>query len=226
MKSVSTWQRPITVDFEVEAVDLVATSGKGFIKNSEAPIVGADVPAITDSVGSGYELDITINSTTYQLNSIVIAVTDDWDTIAGAIQTSLRAASSSTETVVIDDGAIVITSNISGANSKVVIAAGTDGTGDGDLLAVLGALTDFTVELEFVDGTSSFPAYNVGQKYEKGVLKNFVVSGLVVRDGTTKEDKTKGVVFEYLKDTGDIVFSSGLVNGDLVTFTGTFIKSN
>lgn len=230
MKIAETWQRPITVSLEVEAGDL-DTSGYATISNtgSAGAFVGATVPAITTSVGTGYELDVTIDGTPYKLATITITDTDDWATIVASIQSALQTATSSTETVAIVDGKIKVSSVTDGATSTVLIAAGTAGTGDGDLLAVIEALTGYDIVLDTpVGGTEGTVKVMVGQKYEKGVLKDFKVSGLVV---TNSSDivKTDGLIVAYDKTTGYVSISDNgataeLASGDKVTFSGTFIN--
>lgn len=129
------------------------------------------VPAIASQVD--YELDITVDGTTYKLVTIDIDVGDDWNDVAAAIQTSLQTASSSTETCVIDAGKkIRVTSVTTGESSVILIAAGTAGTGSGDLLAVITALSaDYTATVDAaVDGEEDIAYYIENVSYNRSTV--------------------------------------------------------
>lgn len=123
----------------------LATNGYQDLTNtgSLGGFPAATVPAIATQVD--YELDITIDGVLHQLATISINVADDWTTIAAAIQTALQTATGGTETVALNGTAgsetIRVTSaDTFGTTSTVLIAAGTAGTGSGDLLGVITAL--------------------------------------------------------------------------------------
>lgn len=99
-------------------------AGYATISNSIAALVGATVPALPSAT---YKVDIAIDGTNYAL-SVALLVTDDWTGIAAKIQSALRAATSSTETVAIADGKIKVTSATTGTSSTVLIAKGTRGS--------------------------------------------------------------------------------------------------
>ena len=148
----------------------LATNGYQDITNtgSLGGFPAATVPAIATQ--SDYELDITIDGVLHQLADISINVADDWTDIAAAIQTSLQTATSGTETVALNGTAgsetIRVTSaDTFGTTSTVLIAAGTAGTGSGDLLAVITALgASYTATIgTAVDGLNSDEAAIVTQ---------------------------------------------------------------
>lgn len=100
------------------------TSGYATISNSVADLVGATVPALPSLT---YKIDIKVDGTNYAL-SVALLVTDDWDGICTKLQTALRTATSSTETVAIASGKIKVTSATTGTSSTVLIAKGTRGS--------------------------------------------------------------------------------------------------
>lgn len=150
----------------------VPTSGYATITNtgSLGTFTGTTVPAIATQ--ADYELDITIDGTLYQLANISINIADDWDDIATAIETALQTATSSTETVEIALGKIKVTSATTGDSSTVVIAAGTAGTGSGDLLAVIDAIgATYTTSLDTpVDGDEDIAYYINANNYERSFV--------------------------------------------------------
>lgn len=154
-----------------DIVDIAApTSGYATISNSGS--VGSYPPATVPAIATqaDYELDITVDGTLYKLATISINIADDWSDIALAIQTSLQTATSSTETVVIDAlEKIRVTSATTGESSTIVIAAGTAGTGSGDLLAVIDALgATYTTVLDApVDGEEDIAYYISNLNYSR-----------------------------------------------------------
>ena len=104
---------------------------------------------------SDWELDVTVDSVLYQLADISINIADDWNDVAAAIQTSLQTATSGNETCEIISGKIRIESVDSyGTGSSILIEAGSAGTGSGDLIAAITALSaDYTATIDTaVDG--------------------------------------------------------------------------
>lgn len=177
-KEVADWAQTVTdpkVLFAIRSADtdIINTadesSGYAEISNtgSLGAFTGATVPAIATQ--SDYELDVTVDGTAYQLATISINVADDWDDICTAIETSLQAATSSTETCAIVAGKIRITSATTGDSSAIVIAAGTAGTGSGDLLAVIDALgATYTTNLDTpVDGEEDIADYLADNNYNR-----------------------------------------------------------
>ena len=133
---------------------LVATvadlAGSQSISNSEGEFVGADVPALDDD----FDIDIQVDDAVApEALTVTIAAADDWNDIADAIQAALRAATSSTETVEVVDGKILVTSATADDDSKIRITAGTAGSSGGDLLAAISGVAGYTAVVdEPVDG--------------------------------------------------------------------------
>lgn len=187
-------------------VDFVITnSGYQDIDNtgSLGTFTGATVPAITTQ--TDYELDVTVDGVTYQLATIAIANTDDWDSICTAIQTSLQGATSSTETCAIVNGSIRVSSVTNGVGSAIIIAAGTAGTGSGDLLAVIDALgADYTTSIQTaVNGITLTEGVDYELQdidTEKSLLTaNFVSPGFDIY--------TRYELLSSAYETGDLYFS-------------------
>jgi hypothetical protein len=129
----------------------VDTSGYATISNTGAlgEFVGATVPALASAT---YDLDVRVDGAASPGHQLAIALldSDDWTGIAAKIQVQLRAASGSTETVVIDsDGKIRVTSATDGSSSTIIIEVGTTGSGGGDLIAAITALgADYTATID------------------------------------------------------------------------------
>jgi hypothetical protein len=138
-------------DFVVKNVGYQEISNTGALGS----FTGSTVAGIVTQ--NDWELDITIDSTLYQLDDIDINIANNWDNVCAATQTSLRAATGGTETVAIVSGKIRVTSKDSyGSGSSVLIEAGSAGTGSGDLLAAITALSaDYTATIDTaVDGAT------------------------------------------------------------------------
>lgn len=116
------------------AATIAAVSGFQEIASTSLTFSGSTIPAITAAT---YDLDVTIDGGGLNQLTFVIAATESWDTIVAAIQTALQTATGSTETVSILAGKIRVTSATTGASSVVLIAAGTAGSGGGDILAAI-----------------------------------------------------------------------------------------
>ena len=113
----------LVYDAPVDGSATGPTAGTASITNSIAALVGATVPALPSAT---YKIDIKVDGTNRAL-SVALLVTDDWTGIAAKIQTALQAVTSSTETVAIAGGKIVVTSATTGTSSKVVITKGSRG---------------------------------------------------------------------------------------------------
>jgi len=118
------------------AATIAAVAGYQEIASTPVDFNGITVPAIAANT---YDLDVTIDGGALNQLAFAIAVTDDWDAIVAVIEAALQVATGSTETVVIEDGRIKITSATTGPASSVLIAAGTAGSGGGDILAYIDA---------------------------------------------------------------------------------------
>ncbi|MFA7674143.1 MAG: hypothetical protein WCY62_09875, partial [Clostridia bacterium] len=113
----------LTLDAAVNGT-AAPTAGTQAISNatgSLGTITGATVPALPSRT---YNIDISVDGTNRPL-AVALLVTDDWTGICTKLQAALQAATSSTETVAISGGKILVTSVTTGVNSKIVIAAGS-----------------------------------------------------------------------------------------------------
>ena len=126
--------------------DATVTHGEQVISSLGLRFVGATVPAIASAT---YDLDVTIDGGSLNQLAVALLVGDDWDGVAAKIQTALRTATSRLETVVIEDGQLKIASATYGPISTVLVAAGTAGSGGGDLLAYIDAsVANMTMNIE------------------------------------------------------------------------------
>lgn len=133
------------VDFTSQFDTLDARLGSAAIGSTPTTFVGANTDS-TALTGTDYTLDVKIDTTTYQLASMDLSTTgnDDWDAVAAVIQTTLRTATSGTETVIVTGGEIIITSD--STNLPVTISAGTaSGT---ELLAAIDGIATYTTFLD------------------------------------------------------------------------------
>lgn len=142
------------VVFETNQVATIAAI-EGFQEIASTPITfsGSTVPAIASAT---YDLDVTIDGGGLNQLTFVLTPTDTWDVILAAIETALQTATGSTETVAVLAGKIRITSATTGTSSVVLIAAGTAGSGGGDLLAAIDAqVANMSVAIQTaVDGSA------------------------------------------------------------------------
>lgn len=126
------------------------TTGAQAISSTPTTFIGGTVPAISAAT---YDLDVSADTVVVRQLSVALTASDDWDTIAAALQTALRAATGGSETVVISSGEILAKSGTQGAGSSIRITAGTAGSGGGDLLAAIDGLAGYTTTVEDeVDG--------------------------------------------------------------------------
>lgn len=110
-----------TLGYDTPVAGTVAAAGYATITNSEGALVGATVPALPSAT---YVVNITVDSVLYAL-SVALLVTDDWNGICTKLQAALQTATSSTETVAISTGKILVTSATTGTSSNVLIAKGS-----------------------------------------------------------------------------------------------------
>ena len=214
----STFKDPKVVEYLIAAGDGEDTVGSATISNTGTlgAFTGATVPAIASAT---YDLDVDVDGGGNNQLAIALLNTDDWDGIATKIQTQLQAATSSTETVAITDGKITITSATDGSTSTIVIAAGTAGSGGGDLIAAITALgADYTATIDTpVDGIDGAFTIDVNTQNPASTC-HFVYQ---VRDSAGL-DKTNGLKASYSSSTGKITIqddgtTSELDAGDVVT---------
>ena len=148
--------------------DKLKTVAVAKLASEPLAFVGATVPAIAADT---YDLDVTVNGVLQQL-AIALLITDDWDAIAGKIETALQSATSGAETVEIVDGKLVISGDPAdaGAENTVVISAGTAGSAGGDLIEYIDEnITDMNITIEDpAVGSEIYPdAAWVGRKLGK-----------------------------------------------------------
>lgn len=142
-----------TKKVEFAAMTVTPVSGYAEIANtgSVGTFASATVPALASAT---YDIDITIDGSEHKL-AVALLNSDSWAGICTKIQTALRSATSSTETVAISGGKIRVSSATTGPSSVVLLEAGTTGSGGGDLIAAINALTGYTAYLEDpVDGAT------------------------------------------------------------------------
>jgi hypothetical protein len=138
---------PATKRVEFAAMTVAPVSGYAEITNVDTlgTFASATVPALASAT---YDIDITVDGGSVSKLAVALLNSDSWSGIATKIQTALRTATSSTETVTITSGKIRVTSATTGPSSTILIAAGTTGSAGGDLLAVINAVTGYTCSLD------------------------------------------------------------------------------
>ncbi len=129
----------------ITAIQTLSTTGSQAVSTVPTPFDGTTVPALSTE---DYDLDIKVDTTATQQLTVAVTSSDDWDTIAAALQVDLRNETGSTETVAIAGGQIVVTSAKQGTGSAVRISAGTAGSSGGDLLAAIDALPGYDTTVE------------------------------------------------------------------------------
>lgn len=82
--------------------------------------------------------DISVDGTLRQVHGVNLSAATDMDDVAAAVQTALRAATSSTETVVFDGSSFVVTSATTGATSIINYAVAPTYAATTDLGTVMG----------------------------------------------------------------------------------------
>lgn len=175
-----------------------ATAGTGTLSSAPLTFVGATVPAVATN---SYDLDIAIDGSDWYQLTIAVVVTQDWDTIAATIQTALRAATSSTETVAISGGKVLVSSVTTGLTSDVRIRPGTAGNAGGDLIiAITDQVTSMTVTIDVpVDGTA-FPASGFAKTADAG--KTVLLTGAEWIQDSKVVDLTESIRAAVLKVDG------------------------
>ena len=213
------YSRQFVAKYTLEAGD-IDQIGYATISNtgSLGAFTGATVPAIASAT---YDLDVTIDGGGLNQLAVALLNTDDWDGIAAKIQTALRTATGSTETVAIVAGKIQITSATAGSTSTVLIAAGTAGSGGGDLLAAITALgATYTATLDTpVDGTEASVAIVLT---DVSTFTDFV--GSVTIDDST--DVQKIATIRKVFSSGTLTISdttTTLAAGDKININGALV---
>lgn len=212
-------RKPVNFSLQVEAGDL-DTFGYAEISNSEGSFAGATVPALASAT---YDIDITVNGTKRKL-AVALLNTDTWAGICTKIQAALRTATSALETVAIVSGKIRVSSVQEGGSSAVVIEAGTTGSGGGDLIAAITALTGYAAHIDTpvngIEGTLmlDFSEFN---------LTDFIITSLLVR---TSAHVVKSGIKAWFDSTNKIMYitdngsTTELESGDIVNFSGIFVQ--
>ena len=205
----------------VAGTDDVGTAGYQTISNTGAlgTFVGATVPAIASAT---YDLDVTIDGGSLNQLAIALLNTDSWTGILAKIQTALRTATSSTETVALVDGKIKVTSATTNEASAVLIAAGTAGSGGGDLLAAITALSaDYTATVDTaVAGTSDVIFTINGEATVANPTRNYVFDVNVTT--ALGVDRTATAQWLYDRTAGILTVSDGtaaIADGDVIDVT-------
>ena len=167
---------------DVSTGALADTSGIAEISNA------GSLAAFTGATASGlgaatYDLDVQVdqeNTVATWPISMIVAGAEDWDAIAGLIQTSLQTASSTSPTVTITGGKFLISSATAGDTSRIIITAGTAGSGGGDLLGAITALSaDYTATIDTpVDGVETSVTLAVA-----GISGNLSGATIAITDG-------------------------------------------
>ncbi len=173
-----------------------AAAGTGTLSSSTLTFIGATVPALTDGT---YDIDISIDGTNYPCPTALLD-TDDWDGIAAKIQVVLRVLTSSTETVAIAGGLVLVTSATTGTSSAVRITEGTTGSAGGGLIDAINQVTNMLVTIEVpIDGTL-FPAGGFATTSESG--KTAVLTGVVFATASKVIDLTGSIRAATLRLSG------------------------
>lgn len=124
---------PGQVPINLEQIPDGGNEASGFADAVVAgPPAGSVVPALA---AAAYDFDVTLDGGTLQTLSIAVVPTDDYDAIAALMSAQVTGGGS----VVFVGGAFRVTSITTGISSTVVVAAGTAGSGGGDLFAAITA---------------------------------------------------------------------------------------
>lgn len=166
--------------YPIIVVAAVATSGYQTLSIAPAR-VGTDSPGLAAAT---YDFDITIDGGVLQQESIVIAGGEDYDAIAALMDAEVTPAA----TVVFSGSAFVFTSASTGVTSTILVAAGTAGSGGGDLFAAIEVADTVTITFNApVAGTAgTVDAFTVDgdQAADFQAGYRFTVSGSTGNDGT------------------------------------------
>jgi hypothetical protein len=173
-----------------------ATAGTATISSAPLTFIGATVPALASAT---YDIDIEVDGTNYPCPTALL-VTDDWDGIAAKIQVVLRALTSSTETVAISGGKILVTSATTGLASIIRISQGTTGSGGGDLMEAIDAVTNMTTTIDTATHGTLFPVGGFLTNTDTG--KTTLLTGVRCVEGATLVDAEKSLYVATLRLDG------------------------
>lgn len=144
----------------ITAIQVLSTTGSQGVSSTPTTFIGATVAGIS---AEDYDLDVKADTTATRQLVVSLTATDDWNTIAAALQVALRLETGSTETVTIAGGQILVTSAKQGTGSAIRISAGTAGSGGGDLLAAIDALVGYATTVEDpADGSTTASGATIG----------------------------------------------------------------
>lgn len=179
--------------------------------------LGAFTGATASGLGAAtYDIDYKDDANANAPLTVIVAGGEDWDAIAALIQASIRTSTSALETVAVVAGEILFTSATTGAASACLVAAGTTGSGGGDILAAITALSaDYTATLSApIDGSATDdgtarPAgvyFGVAQTAAILIAGNVIGQDIIVAGVTIDEGK---LVIENGKDLDTTIVTNG-----------------
>lgn len=177
----------------VSAFAIPATAGVASAAVDLAP-AGSVIPLSTAS--ATYDVDVTFEDGGLQQLAVVIANTDDYDAIAAILDGAVTDG-----TVAFAGGAFVFTDDLAGGTSTALVAAGTAGSGGGDLFAAITAEAAGNPAVTFpapVAGTAIVPEETVIGGTGANPSLNFLVIGVqdvvaFVTDGPVEGNDTQSV---------------------------------
>lgn len=173
-----------------------ATAGTATLSSAPLTFVGATVPALPSAT---YDIDISVDGTNYPCPTALL-VTDDWDGIAAKIQVVLRALTSSTETVAISGGKVLVTSATTGLASIIKLAQGTTGSGGGDLMEAIDDVTNMAVTIDTATHGTLFPVAGFLTTTDTG--KTTLLTGIRCVEAATLVDAEKSLYVATLRLDG------------------------
>lgn len=173
-----------------------ATAGTATISSAPLTFVGATVPALASAT---YDIDISVDGTNYPCPTPLL-VGDDWDGIAAKIQVVLRALTSSTETVAISGGTILVTSVTTGLASIIRITPGTTGSGGGDFMEAVDAVTNMTTTIDVATHGTLFPVGGFLTNTDTGDTS--LLTGVICVEAATLVDAEKSLYVATLRLDG------------------------
>lgn len=198
-----------------------ASAGYQTIANTGA--IGTFASAVVPAIGAAsYTLGINVDGSAHALTGIALTAVMTWAQIAAEIQTILRVATSSSETVAISGGKFLVTSFTTGTGSSISITAGGAG-GGGDLLAAISGLSGYTATVDAaVAGAPSNATLrlNSGYKTDLDYSDSGNRTGYTITNGArfSTTCKTTGAA----ADTFVILTSiAGVIVGDIMKFVAT-----
>ena len=173
-----------------------ATAGTATLSSAPLTFVGATVPALASAT---YDIDISVDGTNYPCPTPLL-ITDDWDGIAAKIQVVLRALTSSTETVAIAAGKVLVTSATTGLASIIRLSQGTTGSGGGDLMEAIDDVTNMKVTIDTATHGTLFPVG--GFLTTTDIADTTLLTGVTCVEAATLVDAEKSLYVATLRLDG------------------------